>query len=98
VEENALLRLRAEMKLPGRAWLQYEVRPEGEGSRLTQTALFAPAGLSGALYWYALYPIHRVIFSDLVRALAAEAGGRIQDSEVRRQNSEVRRQESGDRK
>jgi len=38
-----------------------------------QTALFEPRGLPGALYWYALYPIHRVIFSDMARALAQRA-------------------------
>ncbi len=73
VKENTLLRLRAEMKVPGHAWLQYEVFPEEKGSRLTQTALFAPEGLSGAIYWYTLYPIHRLIFSDLVRAVARRA-------------------------
>ena len=72
----ALLRLRAEMKMPGRAWLQFEVR-EIEGSTLlAQTAFFAPKGLAGLLYWYALYPVHALIFSGLVRRLAARAEGR----------------------
>ncbi|MFQ3578094.1 MAG: SDR family oxidoreductase [Verrucomicrobiia bacterium] len=70
VEPNSLLRLRAEMKVPGKAWLQYEVEPCEKGSRLIQTALFAPNGFWGALYWYGLYPIHRLIFSDLARAVA----------------------------
>mgnify|MGYP006291903033 CR=1 FL=1 len=73
VEPNRLLRLRAEMKLPGTAWLQWEVEPDGDGARLVQTALFAPHGLGGALYWYALYPLHRLIFTHLVRAIAREA-------------------------
>lgn len=76
VEEVAaphLLRLRAEMKVPGRAWLQWEAIPEGDGTRLVQTALFDPMGLIGVLYWYLLYPIHGYIFSDMVRAIAREA-------------------------
>ena len=76
------LRLRAEMKTPGKAWLDFEAIPEGGRTRLVQTALFEPRGLPGALYWYALYPIHRVIFSDMARALAqrAEAEHRLQAS------------------
>lgn len=68
VEDNRLLRLRAEMKLPGLAWLQFEVRPEpgNDASLLTQTAFFEPKGLSGLLYWYMLYPIHRLIFPGLI--------------------------------
>lgn len=74
VEENRLLRLRAEMKVPGRAWLQFEVKPEGEGrSTLTQTAYFASRGLGGLLYWYALYPIHGLIFGQMPRRLASLA-------------------------
>jgi len=61
------------MKVPGRAWLQYEAVPEGPGTRLVQTALFEPEGLAGALYWYLLYPVHARIFSDLARALARRA-------------------------
>ncbi len=68
-----LLRLRAEMKVPGRAWLQWETVEEGSGTRLIQTALFAPTGLLGMLYWYALYPFHKVIFSDLIRAIVRDA-------------------------
>lgn len=74
VEPGRLLRMRAEMKLPGEAWLQFEVRPEeGGGSQLQQTAYFAPRGLLGLLYWYLLYPVHAVIFSRLVRALIDKA-------------------------
>lgn len=69
VERGKLVRLRAEMRVPGRAWLQWEAIPEGSGTTLVQTAAFAPKGLSGMLYWYALYPIHRLIFSDLARAV-----------------------------
>jgi hypothetical protein len=68
-----LLRLRAEMRLPGRAWLEWEAREEKGGSLLVQTAYFEPKGLTGFLYWWALYPIHRRIFSDLARAIVREA-------------------------
>ena len=68
-----LLRLRAEMKVPGRAWLQWETQPEGNGTRLIQTALFAPTGLFGMLYWYSLYPVHQFIFSDLINAIISTA-------------------------
>lgn len=73
IEPRRLLRLRAEMKVPGAATLQWEVTPENGGSRLVQTASFVPRGLSGVLYWYALYPIHKRIFSDLAHAIAREA-------------------------
>jgi uncharacterized protein YbjT (DUF2867 family) len=71
VEPNKRLLLRAEMKVPGRAWLQFEVHPFEEGqTRLVQTAFFAPKGLSGLAYWYLLYPIHRIIFAGMIRNLA----------------------------
>ena len=70
-----VLRLRAEMKVPGRAWLQYEVVPDGDGSRLLQTAFFEPKGLPGLAYWYLLYPAHAVIFRGMVRKLARQAEG-----------------------
>ena len=67
-----LLRLRAEMLVPGHAWLQWETFPERDGTRLVQKALFAPRGLLGTLYWYALYPFHKPIFSALIDAIAAD--------------------------
>jgi len=73
VEPPRLLRLRAEMKLPGQAWLQWEAEPENGGTQLVQSALFAPKGLSGTLYWKALYPAHKIIFSAMVRRIAREA-------------------------
>lgn len=72
-EPPMILRLRAEMKVPGRAWLQFEVRTAGGSSVLAQTAFFAPKGLAGLLYWYALYPLHALIFSGLARRLAERA-------------------------
>ena len=73
VRRPELMRLRAEMKVPGRAWLQYEVRPDGTGSMLIQTAFFEPKGVPGLFYWYVLYPIHALIFSGMARALAKRA-------------------------
>lgn len=68
-----LLRLRAEMPLPGRAWLEFRVEPDGSGARLVQTARFEPLGLGGALYWYALYPAHARIFRGLADTLRRTA-------------------------
>ena len=68
-----VLRLRAEMKVPGTAWLQFEAIREGSGTRLVQTAFFAPTGFFGWLYWYGIYPMHKKIFSDLVDAVADDA-------------------------
>ena len=72
-EADRLLRLYAEMKVPGRAWLQFEVEPAPGGSRITQTAVFDPLGLGGLVYWYGLYPIHWLIFRRMLRGLAARA-------------------------
>ncbi len=70
-EPGRLLRLRAEMKVPGKAWLQFQAVPEaGGGSLLTQTAFFAPRGLSGWVYWYGLYPFHAFIFNGLIDRIA----------------------------
>jgi uncharacterized protein YbjT (DUF2867 family) len=73
VRRPSLLRLRAEMKVPGRAWLQYEVTPTAGGCRLVQTAFFEPKGLPGLAYWYVLYPVHGLIFRGTVRVLAERA-------------------------
>jgi uncharacterized protein YbjT (DUF2867 family) len=77
VEPPHLLRLRAEMKVPGEAWLEFTAQalPDGR-TRLAQTAYFAPKGLGGLLYWYGLYPVHARIFSGMIHALAGEAGTR----------------------
>ena len=72
-EPGRLLRLSAEMKLPGRAWLQFEVEPDRGGSRLTQTATFDPIGLPGLLYWYALWPAHSLIFGAMLKGVARTA-------------------------
>ena len=77
IKPGRLLRLRAEMKVPGAAWLQFETEPrDGGRTLLVQTAFFAPKGLAGLLYWYGLYPVHGRIFSGMIHALAGEAGAR----------------------
>jgi uncharacterized protein YbjT (DUF2867 family) len=68
-EPDRRLRLAAEMKLPGRAWLEFEVEGDATSSRLRQTAIFDPVGLWGLLYWYALYPLHRLIFAGMLRGV-----------------------------
>ncbi|HME81127.1 MAG TPA: SDR family oxidoreductase [Candidatus Eremiobacteraceae bacterium] len=65
LEPDRLLRLRAEMKLPGNAWLEFAVVPDQAGSTLRLTAFFEPRGLAGQLYWYAVAPIHDAIFAGL---------------------------------
>jgi uncharacterized protein YbjT (DUF2867 family) len=81
VEPGTLLRLRAEMKVPGLAWLEMGVQPDGEGSRYTQRAVFVPKGLAGHLYWWSVAPFHGVVFGGMVRnitttALTASSGPR----------------------
>ncbi len=74
VERDKMLRMRAEMKVPGRAWLQFDIEPLSDGKlQLIQTAYFAPKGLFGLLYWYGLYPLHGLIFSGMIRQLAQRA-------------------------
>jgi hypothetical protein len=72
-EPDRRLLLRAEMKVPGRAWLEFEVEPAGEGSVIRQTAVFDPEGLFGILYWYALWPAHGPVFSGMLRGIARRA-------------------------
>lgn len=72
-EPNRRLILRAEMKVPGRAWLEFEVTPDGESSNICQTATFDPVGLSGLAYWYLLYPLHEFIFAGMLRNIARAA-------------------------
>lgn len=65
-----LLRLRAEMKMPGRAWLEFDVEPEGTGAVVTQKALFAPRGLAGHMYWWSVSLMHGLVFPSMVNTLA----------------------------
>ena len=80
-ERPTRLLLSAEMKLPGRAWLEFEVEPQEEGCRIRQTAIFDPVGLSGLLYWYALFPVHELVFSGMLRGLKRAALQRASEPE-----------------
>jgi uncharacterized protein YbjT (DUF2867 family) len=76
VDPHHLLRLRAEMKMPGEGWLQFEAFEREDGrTDLVQTAYFASKGLAGVLYWYSLYPIHGFIFSGMIDVIARRAVG-----------------------
>ena len=72
-EQGHQLRLFAEMKVPGRAWLEFEVTPCEEGSKIRQTAIFDPLGLLGILYWYGIYPLHQCVFAGMLRNIARAA-------------------------
>ena len=72
-ESGRRLRLAAEMKLPGRAWLEFDVEPAAGGAIVHQTAVFEPIGLFGLLYWYVLLPVHALIFGGLLRAIGLRA-------------------------
>ena len=72
-EPAKLLRLRAEMRLPGHAWLQFEAIPEADGASLQQTAFFEPRGIFGYLYWYGVLPFHGLIFGNMAARIVAEA-------------------------
>lgn len=67
----------AEMRLPGRAWLTFEVTGEDGASVIRQTAVFDPVGLAGLAYWYLVYPVHKLVFAGMLRGIAraAQAGG-----------------------
>jgi hypothetical protein len=71
VEHDRLLRLAAEMKIPGRLWLQFEVGPDEDGgAHIRQTTVFDPAGYVGLAYWYFLCPVHHLVFSRMLRGIA----------------------------
>ena len=72
-EPDHLVRLRAEMKLPGRAWIEWEVQPSEQGSVIRQTAVFDPSGLLGLLYWYGVYPLHALVFRGMLEGIARAA-------------------------
>jgi uncharacterized protein YbjT (DUF2867 family) len=71
IEQDRLLRLAAEMKIPGRLWLQFEVTAaDGGGAHIRQTTVFDPAGYAGLAYWYALRPVHHLVFTRMLRGIA----------------------------
>jgi len=73
LKHDAMLLLRAEMKLPGKAWLQFNVEPEGSGNRLSVTAYYQPRGLFGKPYWYVFLPFHFLIFRNLIEQIEKRA-------------------------
>lgn len=70
-EPNHLLRLLAEMKVPGRAWLEFEVTENDDGTTIRQTAVFDPNGLWGLVYWYGVYPLHSLVFAGMLKGIVA---------------------------
>jgi uncharacterized protein YbjT (DUF2867 family) len=85
-EPNRLLRLSAEMRLPGRAWLEFEVQPDAGGATIRQTAVFDPVGLAGLAYWYLLYPLHRIVFAGMLENIARVAIGTLPRGELKRES------------
>ena len=73
LDRGNFLRLRAEMRVPGPAWLELTVTPDGTGSRYRQRAVFFPKGLGGRLYWFAILPFHGVIFAGMAREITQAA-------------------------
>ena len=69
-EQDKRLLLRAEMKLPGKAWLEFIVKESEQGCMIRQTASFDPAGWMGTAYWYLISPFHRIVFSRMLRSIA----------------------------
>ena len=81
IEREKRLLLAAEMKLPGRAWLQFEVEPGDRPGEveIRQTATFDPSGLSGLAYWYGVWPLHQLVFAGMLRGIAGAATGEVPD-------------------
>jgi len=73
LERPSRLRLRAEMRLPGEAWLAWNVEPTATGARVVQRADFQPKGLLGLVYWYAISPFHRWVFPRMLAGIIADA-------------------------
>jgi len=69
LQGNIRLLLRAEMKMPGKAWLEFRIQEEENARRLQITAYYQPGGLSGKIYWYAFLPFHKFLFNDLIRQI-----------------------------
>jgi uncharacterized protein YbjT (DUF2867 family) len=76
-EPDRRLLLAAEMRLPGRAWLEFEVSEREGKSHIRQTAMFDPVGLPGLAYWYFLYPLHQLVFRGMLKGIARAAVRRV---------------------
>ncbi|MCK5862126.1 MAG: DUF2867 domain-containing protein [Candidatus Hydrogenedentes bacterium] len=73
IDSPRQLTLAAEMRVPGRAWLQFEVEPDGDGVMICQTAEYDPVGLIGLVYWYSLYIVHQFVFDGMLKGIAQKA-------------------------
>ena len=73
IDPGRQLRLRAEMRVPGGAWLEFTAEPEGTGTRYRQRAIYFPRGLIGRLYWWAIFPFHGIIFPSMAKNILARA-------------------------
>lgn len=75
IEHGRYLRLQAEMKLPGEAWLEFELEPapDGKGTVISQTATFLPRGLLGQMYWYLVSPFHMLVFPTMIKNIEKAA-------------------------
>jgi hypothetical protein len=82
-EPERRLRLRAEMKVPGRAWLEFEVQPCESGCTVRQTAVLDPSPLFGTAYWYGIYPLHAVVFRGMLAGIARQARREAATSEAK---------------
>ncbi len=72
-ERPRRLRLAAEMKMPGRGWLEFEVVPRDGDVTIHQTAVFDPRGLGGLAYWYSIWPLHEIVFRRMLAGIARAA-------------------------
>ena len=75
IEQDHMLRLFSELKAPGRAWLQFEVKGDTTSSTIRLTSIFDPVGLAGLLYWYAFYPFHVLVFSRMLNGIVKATRG-----------------------
>jgi len=83
-DPGRLLRLAFEMKVPGRAWLQFEVHGDTTTSTIRQTAVYDPGGLAGRIYWFCAYPLHHLVFAGMLRGIAAHCGPPVEERWRRR--------------
>ena len=83
VDPPSVLRLRAEMRLPGKAWLTWEITQRSKGSDVVQLATFRPRGLVGRLYWYAVLPFHHFIFPTMLQRIVTAAEREVASSTLR---------------
>ncbi|WP_378146751.1 SDR family oxidoreductase [Cnuibacter sp. UC19_7] len=94
IDRPRSLRLRAEMRVPGRAWLEMSVEPEGDGSHYHQRAVFFPRGLGGRLYWLVILPFHGIIFNGMANRITQSALAADRESAALHRGDEPERMDS----